>query len=61
MQELGKLKDSVGVWRRLESEARTTLELVHLALEESDYSFQEHWAESPEQVCWIQSIKIMSP
>ena len=41
MQELGKLKDSVGVWRRLESEARTTLELVHLALEESDYSFQE--------------------
>ena len=41
MQELGKLKDSVGVWRRLESEARTTLELVHLSLEESDYSFQE--------------------
>jgi len=41
MQELGRLKDSVEVWRRLESDVRTTFELVKLSLAESDYSFQE--------------------
>ena len=41
MQQLGRLKDEVSLWRGLQSEAGATLELTELALEEGDESFQD--------------------
>jgi len=40
MQQLGRLKQTVGLWRDLQSQARTLLELADLALEEADSSLQ---------------------
>ncbi len=41
MQQLGRIKDTVGLWRNLQSQANNLLELTGLALEESDYSLQD--------------------
>ena len=41
MQQLGRLKDTVSLWRNLQSQASSALELTELALEEDDDSFQE--------------------
>ena len=40
MQQLGRLKDTVALWRGLRSQAATLLELTELALEEEDYSLE---------------------
>ena len=41
MQQLGRTKDTVELWRNLQSQANNLLELTGLALEESDYSLEE--------------------
>ena len=41
MQQLGRLKDTVTLWRNLQSQAASALELVELAMEDEDYSDQE--------------------
>ena len=41
MQQLGRLKDTVTLWRNLQSQAASALELVELAMEDDDYSDQE--------------------
>jgi peptide chain release factor 2 len=41
MQQLGRLKETVAVWRDLQSQAKTLLELTDLAIEEGDDSLQE--------------------
>ena len=41
MQQLGRLKDTVALWRNLQSQAASALELVELAMEDDDYSDQE--------------------
>ena len=41
MQQLGRLKDQVTLWRSLRSDAASALELTELALEEGDDSIQE--------------------
>ena len=41
MQELGRLKDTVAIWRGLESRNQAALELTDLAIEEEDDSLQE--------------------
>ena len=41
MQQLGRLKDTVTIWRDLESSSQNLLELTELALAEDDLSFQE--------------------
>ena len=41
MQELGRLKDTVTLWRDLESGGRNLLELTELAMAEDDSSLQE--------------------
>lgn len=40
MQELGRIKDTVTVWRNLQSQTGSLLELTALALEEREYSLQ---------------------
>ncbi|MFQ6029990.1 MAG: PCRF domain-containing protein, partial [Dehalococcoidia bacterium] len=40
MQQLGRLKDTVSLWRGLESQSKTLLELTELALEEGDDSLE---------------------
>ena len=40
MQQLGRLKDTVTLWRGLRSQAASLLELTELALEEEDYSLE---------------------
>ena len=44
MQQLSKLKEQTAFWRDLESRTSALLELVNLALEESDYSLEEQLA-----------------
>lgn len=41
MQELGRLKETVSLWRGLESRCADLLELTDLALDEGDYSLQD--------------------
>lgn len=41
MQQLGRLKDGVTLWRDLQAQAGSLLELTDLALSEGDYSLQE--------------------
>ena len=40
MQELGRLKETVSVWRGLQRDVESTLDLVSLSIEEQDNSFQ---------------------
>ena len=49
MQQLGRLKDTVNLWRGLESSSENLVELTGMALEENDASLQEQLeAESQE-------------
>jgi peptide chain release factor 2 len=49
MQQLGRLKDTVNLWRGLESSSKNLVELTEMALEENDASLQEQLeAESQE-------------
>ena len=49
MQQLGRLKDTVSLWRGLVSSSRNLLELTEMALAEDDSSLQEQLeAESEE-------------
>ena len=41
MQQLGRLKDTVAIWRDLESSSQNLIELTELALAEDDSSLQE--------------------
>ena len=41
MQQLGRLKDAVTLWRGLQTGSKNLLELTELALAEEDYSLQE--------------------
>ena len=41
MQQLGHLKETVDLWRDLQSRSKALLELTDLALEEEDYSLQD--------------------
>lgn len=41
MQQLGRLKDTVNLWRGLESSSKNLVELTSMALEENDASLQE--------------------
>ncbi len=41
MQQLGHLKETVALWRGLQSGSKNLLELTDLALEEDDYSLQD--------------------
>jgi len=49
MQQLGRLKDTVNLWRGLESSSNNLVELTEMAMEENDVSLQEQLeAESQE-------------
>jgi peptide chain release factor 2 len=50
MQQLGRLKDTVTLWRDLQSRAKNLLELTQLALEEGDYSLQDQLAVEAEEI-----------
>ncbi|HZA25543.1 MAG TPA: peptide chain release factor 2, partial [Dehalococcoidia bacterium] len=50
MQELGRLKESVSLWRNLQSQVDSLLELTDLALEEGDYSLQDQLEAEVEQL-----------
>lgn len=50
MRQLGSLKDRVTLWRDLQSQANSLLELTDLALEEGDYSLQEQIEAEAEQL-----------
>ena len=50
MQQLGRLKDSVQLWRGLRSQAGSLLELTELALLEGDDSLQDQLQEEFEQI-----------
>ena len=41
MQELGKLKETVSVWRGFQRDVEATLDLVILSIEEHDNSFKQ--------------------
>ena len=41
MQQMGRLRDVVSLWRGLESSSSDLLELTELAIEEEDYSLEE--------------------
>ena len=41
MQQMGRLRDAVSLWRDLEFRSRDALELTQLAIEEGDSSFEE--------------------
>ena len=50
MQQLGRLKDTVTLWRDLQSRAKNLLELTQLALEEGDYSLQDQLVVEAEEI-----------
>jgi peptide chain release factor 2 len=50
MQQLGGLKESVTLWRNLQSQANSLLELTDLALQEEDYSFQDQLEAEADQL-----------
>ena len=50
MQELGRLNESVSLWRNLQSQVDSLLELTDLALEEGDDSFQDQLEAETEQL-----------
>ncbi len=50
MQQLGRLKDSVTLWQGLQSQADTLLELIDLAIEESDESLEPQLREELDQI-----------
>ena len=41
MQHLGRLKETVNLWRNLEKQTGSLLELTEMALDEGDYSFEK--------------------
>ena len=50
MQQLGRLKETVGLWRDLESRSRNLVELTDLALAEGDDSLQEQLQEEADEL-----------
>ena len=46
MQELGRLKDTVALWRDLDSRSQNLVELTELALAEDDPSLKNNWKPS---------------
>jgi peptide chain release factor 2 len=50
MQELGRLNESVSLWRNLQSQVDSLLELTDLALEEGDDSFQDQLEAEAEEL-----------
>ncbi len=53
MQQLGRLKDTVTLWRGLQSRASNLLELTQLALEEGDYSLQDQLEAEEEEIAAV--------
>ena len=53
MQQLGRLKDTVTLWRGLQSRASNLLELTQLALEERDYSLQDQLEAEAEELAAV--------
>ena len=50
MQQLGRLKDTVALWRHLQSSSGNLLELTGMALAEGDESLQEQLEEESEEL-----------
>jgi peptide chain release factor 2 len=50
MQQLGRLKGTVALWRDLQSRAKTVVELTDLALEEKDYSLESQLKAEAEDI-----------
>ena len=50
MQQLGRLKDIVSLWRDLESRSKNLVELTELALAEDDPSLQEQLESESEEL-----------
>jgi len=53
MQQLGRLKDTVTLWRGLQSRASNLLELTQLALEEGDDSLQDQLEAEAEEIAAV--------
>ena len=50
MQQLGRLKERAALWRGLESQAATLLELTELAIEDADAGMEEQLAAAVHQL-----------
>ena len=50
MQQLGRLKDTVNLWRGLESSSKNLVELIEMALEENDVSLQEQLEDESQEL-----------
>ena len=50
MQQLGRLKDTVNLWRELESRSKNLIELTELAVNEDDSSLQGQLASESEEL-----------
>jgi peptide chain release factor 2 len=50
MQRLGRLKDTVNLWRGLESSSKNLVELTEMALEENDVSLQEQLEDESQEL-----------
>ena len=50
MQELGRIKETVNVWRNLQSKAVSLLELTAMAIEEGDESLQDELVEEGKEI-----------
>ncbi|HIL30636.1 MAG TPA: peptide chain release factor 2 [Dehalococcoidia bacterium] len=50
MQQLGRLKDTVNLWRGLESSSKNLVELTEMALEENDVSLQEQLEDESQEL-----------
>ena len=50
MQELGRIKETVNVWRNLQSKAVNLSELTAMAIEEGDESLQDELVEEGKEI-----------
>jgi len=50
MQQLGRLKDTVNLWRGLESSSKNLVELTEMALEANDVSLQEQLEDESQEL-----------
>ncbi len=53
MQQLGRLKETVNLWRDLQARSKTLIDLVDLTLEEQDDSLEEQLKSEAEQIVRI--------
>ena len=60
MQQLGRLKDTVALWRDLESSSQNLMELTELALAEDDSSLQEQLEAESEDLAQALNCDLVS-